>query len=136
MEQEPLTDLQKLIRLKRFECPPDDAVDDFLDEFQRRQRSQALAGSSTKLLFERVTTFMSGFGNTKWVFAAGGAYACVMLFFLVKPTVSPMGTQPSAPGSVNPVNGKGNSIDQTPSYDMKKVNPVRPVPEVPEVRVF
>lgn len=139
MDQEPISDIQKLIRLKRFETPAEDSVDDFLVEFQRRQRSQALAGSSTKLFFERVTTFMSSFGNARWVFAAGGVYACVMLFFLTRPTVSPLGTQPSnaGGGSVNPVKGQAPAIiNKTPSYDLKKVNPVRPVPEVPEVRVF
>ena len=138
MEQrEPISDIQKLIRLKRFEAPQEEAVDDFLEEFQRRQRSQALTGSSTKLLFERVTTFMSSFGNTRWVFAAGGVYACVMAFALVKPTVSPMGAQPSNSGSVNPVGSKGSAIiNQTPSYELNKVNPVRPVPQVPEIRVF
>jgi hypothetical protein len=137
MEQEPLSDVQKLIRLKRFENPPEGSVDDFLVEFQRRQRSQALTGSSTKLFFERLSTFMSGFGKQKWAFAAAGAYACVMLFFLVRPSVTPMGQQPSGSGgSANPVGGRGKVINQSPAYD-PKANRVRPLPtKVPEVIVF
>ena len=137
MESEPLSDVQKLIRLKRYENPPEDAVDDFLVEFQRRQRSQALTGSSTKLFFERVVTFMSGFGRQKWVFAAGGVYACIMLFFLVRPSVTPMGPQPGS-GSANPVQGTGKTIIQKPAPTyVPKANEDRPLPrKVPEVIVL
>ena len=136
MDQEPLSDIQKLIRLKRYESPPEGAVDDFLDEFQRRQRSQALSGSSTKLFFERMTTYVSGFGRAKWVVGAVGAYACVMLFFLVKPTVSPMGQQPAS-GGARPVDAKMmKPSPDKPVYD-PKVNRIRPLrTEVREVIVF
>ena len=134
-QDETPTDIQKLIRLKRFECPPEGAVDDFLEEFQDRQRKQALTGSSTKLLFERVTTYMSSFGKQKWLYGAGAAYACVMLFFLVKPSVTPLG-QPPGGGEVNPINAPGSSIISEPAYDPTK-NRVRPKKaEVPEVIVL
>ena len=134
--QETLTDVQKLIRLKRFECPPDDAVDDFIGEFQNRQRKQALTGSSTKLLFERVVTYMSSFGSQKWIYAAGGAYACVMLFFLVRPSVSPMDQQPGGGGTASPVGGPGKVIIEQPVYDPRS-NRARPLKtKVPEVIVL
>ena len=134
---EPISDIQKLIRLKRYECPAETAVDDFLDEFQRRQRAQALTGSSTKLFFERVVTFMSGFGKQKWVFAAGGVYACVMLFFLVRPSVSPISPQEGG-GSANPVQGTGKTIIQKPAPTyVPRANEARPLPsKVPEVIVL
>ena len=135
MEQEPLSDVQKLIRLKRFECPPEGAVDDFLDEFQRRQRSQALTGSSTKLLFERVATYMSSFGKQKWVYGALAGYACVMLFFLVRPSETPMG-QPTGGAGAVPVDAKMKSGLQAPTYD-PKMNRIRPAPkQAPDVIVF
>lgn len=136
IDHEPLSDIQKLIRLKRFETPPADAVDDFLVEFQRRQRSQALTGSSTKLFVERVSTYMSSFGRQKWVYAAAGAYVCLMLFPLVKPSVSPMGQQQPSEGAVNQVGGLGKVIIDKPIYDPRQ-NQIRPLPtKVPEVIVF
>ena len=134
--EEPISEIQKLIRLKRFETPAEDAVDDFLVEFQRRQRAQALTGSSTKLFFERVVTFMSGFGKQKWVFAAGGAYACIMLFFLVKPSVTPVAPQPG--GGAKPVQGTGKTIMQKPAPTyVPGAGEARPLPrKVPEVIVL
>ena len=137
-QEEAISEVQRLIRLKRFESPSETAVDDFLEEFQRRQRAQALTGSSTKLFFERLVTFMSGFGKQKWVFAAGGVYACVMLFFLVRPSVSPMAPEPSG-GSANPVQGTGKTIIQklAPTYVPKANGDDRPLPnKVPEVIVL
>ena len=136
MEQESLSEVQKLIRLKRYECPPEEAVDTFLEEFQRRQRSQALTGSSRKLLYERVVTFMSGFGNARWVFAAGGTYAYLMLFALMRPSVAPIGSQPSNAGGLNKVGAQGSVVIEKPVYD-PKINQVRPLPTpVPKVRVL
>ncbi|MGI9241571.1 MAG: hypothetical protein ACR2RV_12280 [Verrucomicrobiales bacterium] len=136
MDQEPLSDIQKLIRLKRFETPPTEAVDDFLVEFQRRQRSQALTGSSTKLFIERVSTYMSSFGRQKWVYAAAGAYVCLMLFPLVKPSTSPVNQQPAGGGTANPVGVRGSVIIDQPRYDPKQ-NQIRQLPtKVPEVIVF
>jgi len=136
MEEAPLTEIQRLIRLKRFECPPEDAVGDFLIEFQHRQRSQALTGSSRRLLFERVATYMSSFGKQKWIYAALGGYACVMLFFLVRPSDSPMGQPAGGGGGATPVDAKLKPLIEMPTYD-PKLNRVRPLlTEEPEVRVF
>ena len=78
-------DVQKLIRLKRYEQPSDEYFDAFLDEFQSRQRSELLNGSARKLFFERVATYMSGFGKTRWVYGAGAAYAmATVLFFATR----------------------------------------------------
>lgn len=99
-EEEPLSDIQRLIRLKRFECPPEDAVDDFLIEFNRRQRSQALTGSSRKLFAERLSTYLSSFGKQRWIYGGLAAYSCVMLFFLVRPSLTPMGTPDGGGGAV------------------------------------
>ncbi len=80
--------------------------------------------------------FRSGFGKQKWVFAAGGVYACVMLFFLVRPSVTPMGPQPG--GRVDPVQGTGKTIIQKPAPTyVPKANEDRPLPrKVPEVIVL
>jgi len=48
------TDIQKLLRLKRYEKPPEGYFDDFLLEFQRRQRTQLLRVPLGEILWERV----------------------------------------------------------------------------------
>ena len=74
-------DIQKLIRLKRHEAPPAEYFDEFLSEFQRRQRSELLRRSARSILMERVSTYFSDFGKRNWVYAAGAAYALIMVGF-------------------------------------------------------
>ena len=78
-------DLEKLIRLKRYERPPEDYYDQFLEEFQARQRSEMLRQSAHGLFFERVSTWLWGLGNRRWLYAGGAAYAAVMIVFFLRP---------------------------------------------------
>ncbi len=72
------TDVQRLIRLKRYEQPPEGFVDDFLVQFQHRQRAEILRGSSLGLFWERVTAFMYG-RVTPGVGLAGAAAAILLV---------------------------------------------------------
>ena len=54
------TDIQRLIRLKKYEQPPEGFVDDFIVRLHHRQRSEMLRQSSTSLFWERFTAFMHG----------------------------------------------------------------------------
>jgi len=72
-------ELQDLISLKKYEQPEDGYFDDFLVEFQQRQRSEMLKTSARGLLIERAKTWFSEFGAMRWVIGAGGAYAAVAL---------------------------------------------------------
>ena len=72
-------EVQKLIRLKRHERPPDGYYEDFLLEFQHRQRAEMLRRSAFSLWLERVATWFSSFGTRKWVYAGGAAYAALMI---------------------------------------------------------
>lgn len=72
-------DIQDLIRLKRHEKPEDGYFDDFLVEFQQRQRSELLNTSARGLFLERVKTWFSEQVALKWVAGAGVAYATVAL---------------------------------------------------------
>ena len=78
-------DLEKLIRLKRYEKPPDDYYDEFFSEFQARQRSEMLRQSAHGLFFERVSAWMWGLGNWRWLYAGGAAYAAVMIVVFLRP---------------------------------------------------
>ncbi len=67
--------LQRIIRLKRYETPGEDFVEDFVTRFQQRQRAELLRQSARGLLCERLTTFWENFVSPKWTAAA--ATACV-----------------------------------------------------------
>ena len=51
MSHEPM---HRVIRLKRYEKPPEGYFDDFLREFHRRQRAELLKPSLTSILLERL----------------------------------------------------------------------------------
>ena len=89
-------DIQRLLRLKRHERPPEDFVEDFVRQFQHRQRQDLLRHSARGLLWERVSTYFEGIFAPKWRWA--GAMAAVFLgaFLLFKPAPSLKGV---APGS-------------------------------------
>jgi hypothetical protein len=70
-------DIQRLIRLKKFETPKEDFVEDFLAKFHERQRSEMLRQSSLSLLWERVTTYFDDLVTPKLVLVP--AVACVGL---------------------------------------------------------
>ncbi|MFT5905201.1 MAG: hypothetical protein ACI9E1_000795 [Cryomorphaceae bacterium] len=74
-------ELQDLIRLKKYEQPEEGYFDDFLVEFQQRQRSEMLKTSARGLLIERARAWFSEFGAMRWVIGAGAAYGAVALVF-------------------------------------------------------
>jgi hypothetical protein len=80
-------EIQRLIRLKKYEQPPEEYLENFIEEFQRRQRSELLSGSSRSLFFERLGTYASGFSKQTWYAGAGAglAYALVMVYLMITP---------------------------------------------------
>lgn len=78
-------EIQKLIRLKRHERPPEGFVDGFLRSFHNRQRSEMLQQSARGLLWERVTTYFSGMLNPKWTWATATAAVVVLVGFTLRP---------------------------------------------------
>jgi hypothetical protein len=86
-------DIQRLIRLKRFETPGEDFVEDFVSQFRERQRSEMLRQSARGLLWERVTTYFEHLISPKWTTAAATACVCLMGSWA---GISLMGGGPSA----------------------------------------
>ncbi len=84
-------DIQRLIRLKRHECPPPGFVEDFVSAFQERQRSELLRHSARGLLWERVTTYLEGLLNPKWAWAGATAVAMMGLGFMLRPVPGGLG---------------------------------------------
>jgi negative regulator of sigma E activity len=52
------SDLQKLLRLKRYEQPPEGYFEDFLSDFQRRQRLELMRRPAYEVAWERVTGWL------------------------------------------------------------------------------
>src|SRR3984893_3169581 len=73
--------LQKLLRIKRFEQPPPGYFDRALTEFHRRQRDALLRLASTIVLWER---FISGLWNFR---VPSYAYGAVFGMFVVAATI-------------------------------------------------
>jgi hypothetical protein len=70
-------DLQKLLRMKRYEQPEPEYFAQFLSEFQRRQRTEILKQPLRKLLLERVQTFFQQLSFAGYGYA--GATAAVLV---------------------------------------------------------
>ena len=95
-------DIQRLIRLKRHELPPEGFVDDFMATLKERQRGELLQGSARRLLWERVTTYFADLFNPKWALAGATAVAVSMGLLMMKPAsqASPQVAQNSVPAAV------------------------------------
>ena len=76
-------DIQRLIRLKRFEQPGEGFTEDFLHQFHQRQRAEMLKQSSLELLWERTTTWWGNLLVPKWGMAAA-AGATVFTFVVLR----------------------------------------------------
>lgn len=66
-------DIQRLIRLKRHEKPPEEFVDQFMHSFQQRQRAELLNRSARGLLWERMATYFEGMMAPKLAWGAAAA---------------------------------------------------------------
>lgn len=87
------SDIQKLLRLKRYEQPPAGHTEQFLHEFQRRQRSELLQRSSWKIGLERLQVYLRecGIGNLAYAGATAGLLvfaASTALKLVDKPNVA------------------------------------------------
>lgn len=93
--------IQKLIRLKRFETPGEGFTEEFLKEFHQRQRAEMLKQSSIDLLAERVQTWWSHLTVPKWSLATAMAGVCLASFWLLGGTA----TQSAPEMAATPVAG-------------------------------
>ncbi|MES2594801.1 MAG: hypothetical protein V4662_05680 [Verrucomicrobiota bacterium] len=99
--------LQRIIRLKRYETPGEDFIEDFLASFHQRQRAELLRQSARGLLWERMTTFWENLVSPRWT--AATVTACVAV-------VAAWGTvKVSGPGQTSSSHDMLAAADPVPS---------------------
>jgi hypothetical protein len=86
-------DIQRLIRLKRFEQPEEGFTENFLLQFQQRQRAELLQQSSLELFWERATTWWEHLLVPKWSMVAAAVSVCAVSVWLLS---QPAATQGAA----------------------------------------
>ncbi|WP_395742727.1 hypothetical protein [Prosthecobacter sp.] len=90
--------IQRLIRLKRFEQPEEGFTEKFLERFHQRQREEMLKKSSVELLMERVTTWWEHLMVPKWSLAAAAVAVCAVSVWLIsQPAAKPGATVTEGP---------------------------------------
>lgn len=104
-------DLESLLRLKRYEQPPEGYFENFTESFKERQRAEMLQQSARGLFVERVSTYFWDYGTRHWLMAGGAltAIAATGYWFWSddappKPPIPPAIEAP-APGAL-PLPGK------------------------------
>lgn len=77
--------IQKLIRLKQYESPGEEFVDDFISKFRERQRAEMLKQSALSLFWEQVKMHFSEAPGQKWALAAAIIAVVASAVWLVFP---------------------------------------------------
>jgi hypothetical protein len=109
-------DIQRLIRLKRFEAPKEDFVEDFLAKFHERQRSELLRQSSLSLLWERVTTYFDDLVTPRMVLVP--AAACVGLLAIWGAMNIGSGNTTDATGSLVSSQSMPSVLSKQPAFNV------------------
>lgn len=113
-----LSDIQKLIRLKRYEQPPEDYFDGFLVDFQRRQRAEMLQRPVWQIAWERANLWLEGFR------VPAIAYASILVAAVSVTGIMLRGGGPQ-PGSTASL-----SLQSMPSTNFAPAAPTGPVAPV------
>jgi hypothetical protein len=93
-------DIQRLIRLKRFEQPEEGFTENFLQQFHQRQRAELLKKSSVELLVERITTWWEHLLVPKWSLATAALAVCALsAWMLTRPAEKPGASLTAAPAA-------------------------------------
>lgn len=86
--------MHHIIRLKRYEQPPEGYYENFLREFHHRQRAEFLKPPLTTMLMERISSFLSEFRVPAFAYAGATAIAVLAGVAILKqapqstPTIS------------------------------------------------
>jgi hypothetical protein len=83
MNHEPM---HKIIKLKRYEQPPEGYYQDFLHEFHRRQRAELLNLPLSTLIMERLLGLIPEFRVPAMAFAGAAAVAIIASLAIIRET--------------------------------------------------
>ena len=75
--------MHHIIRLKRYERPPEGYFDDFLREFHYRQRAELLKPSLSVMILERLTSLMSEIRVPAMAYAGAAVVAVGVSFAII-----------------------------------------------------
>ena len=116
-------DLQRLLRLKRYEAPPPGQHDDFMREFHRRQREELLRRPLWRLALDRLEAALPSVSPTRYAYAGACATAMVaatvvsarILTAPVRGTIASAQTSPAAVQVAAPNRPQINIYSDKPS---------------------
>lgn len=127
--------ISRLLRLKRHERPPEGYFDEFLREFQARQRAEVLRRPLWQIISDRILSMSPTFEVPRMAYGALAAAAVVAIAaIIVKPTADPsrvlaatssLTLSPSRPVSIGESQPVVLTSTGTPSVHY--VLPTRPV---------
>lgn len=111
------TEIQRLLRLKRYEKPPEDYFENFLREFHERQRAEILKRSLWRIAMDRLEVLFSDFGVGRPAYAMASVAVLVSAGFAVNeiletpessvPRVAEVSVQPTIPRQTDSLNLDG-----------------------------
>lgn len=89
----PEENISKLLRLKRYEQPPPGYFDDFLSEFQSRQRAELIRRPLWELVWDRISMAAPTFQVPRLAYASIAALAlAASALIIARPGPQPSGT--------------------------------------------
>ncbi|MBS0658625.1 MAG: hypothetical protein JSR82_10325 [Verrucomicrobia bacterium] len=141
------SDLQKLLRLKRYEAPPPEYFENFLQQFQARQRQELVKLPLWRIVWDRLSASLAPTEMPQLGYAA----ACAVALFAAvaasnqilrspapEPTVATVAVTPQVtnPGSLRvatPVSSGGDSFASVSLPLNRTAQPLRVLPGNPVV---
>jgi hypothetical protein len=115
--------LHRLLRLKRYEQPPEEFAGEFLEKFQRRQRGELMRRSALGLCWERLQAWMDGLRRPAFLWTAAAAYALVMAGFWLWPKPVPDTSTTMMVGSLPPPQVSAPVVSTNPSVKVNHTPP-------------
>ncbi len=122
-----LSPIQKLIRLKRYEQPKEDYFEDFLLEFQRRQRAEMLQRPVWQIAWDRANLWLEGFRVPAFAYATILVAALGITGFMVN-------SQSGSSATANSLASTSKAVNLMPSA--APVSDVAPVSTAPHSYVI
>lgn len=114
-------DIERLLRLKRYEQPPEGYYETFLESFKERQRSEMLRQSARGLLVERVSTWFYGVGPRYWMVAGGATTAAMAAGFFLLPELRENAEEATAQSAAQLATPDAQSVESAILEEEKKV---------------